>query len=146
MSVVQRAATVRWEGSLTGGRGALRRPSAGAGSEALSWDGRVGPAIGPTSPEELIAAAHAGCYSMSLSNVLAEAGWRAERIDVTAACGLERETLRISFVDLTVEAAVPGLDAPAFRDLASAAESACPVSNALRGNVEIRLRAQLAAG
>jgi osmotically inducible protein OsmC len=144
---IERHAHVVWEGGLADGAGRL------TGGErdgmALTWDGRTSPGApagqAATSPEELIAAAHAGCYSMSLANVLGQAGRTADRLDVQARCTAERSEagLRIAAITLEVRGAVPGLDAAEFGRLAGEAERQCPVSNSLRGNVDIRVDAQL---
>ena len=143
---IERDAHVVWEGGLTDGAGRLTDGDGNDGT-ALSWDGRAGasPQAGVTSPEELIAAAHAGCYSMSLANVLGQAGRTAERLDVQARCiaGLTDAGLRIKAITLEVRGAVPGLDTAEFARLAEEAERQCPVSHTLRGNVAIRVDAQL---
>jgi osmotically inducible protein OsmC len=98
-----------------------------------------------TNPEELIAAAHAGCYSMALSNVLAEAGHDPESVDTTADVTLEMVDgdPTITGIHLTTTASVPGLDADAFQEHAEAAKNGCPVSKALAGT-DITLDATLA--
>jgi osmotically inducible protein OsmC len=141
-------ARVTWQGTLSDGEGRITDGGAPDGS-AMSWAARVKaeaqPASASTSPEELIAAAHAGCYSMSLAHVLEGAGHRAEHLDVQARCtaGLADGGLAIQSIVLTVRGSVPGLDPGEFGRLADEAERQCPVSNSLRGNVEIRLDALL---
>ena len=98
---------------------------------------------GKTSPEELIAAAHASCYAMALSNALGEQGNDPEELKVTATCVLDMGSLKITTVVLDVSGRVPGLDEEGFRSAAEQAEQVCPVSNALRGNVDIQLNASL---
>ena len=142
---VERTARARWRGDLLSGEGTLRRDSGGT-EEPVSWKGRTSErAGGTTSPEELIAAAHAGCFSMSLSNVLAEAGRVAEEIEVIATCrmGDASGAPRIGALELDVRAAVPGLDQPGLEAAAARAEAACPVSNALAAAVTVRLTATL---
>lgn len=111
----------------------------------MTWAARTEQPGGKTSPEELIAAAHAGCYAMALSLTLAEAGNHPERLQVTANCTLEEVAgkPRITQVNLEVRGKVPGLEAPAFERAARQAEQLCPVSNALRNNVAIQLHAHL---
>ena len=144
---IERGGRVTWEGGLEDGAGRLD----GDGAQ-LTWAGRTAPASpgdpGTTSPEELIAAAHAGCYSMSLANVLGQAGARPDRLDVQARCtaGLGETGLGIQAIDLEVRGVVPGVDAQEFERLAGEAERQCPVSNTLRGNVEIRVDAKLVDG
>lgn len=101
-----------------------------------------------TSPEQLVAAAHAGCYSMSLANVLERAGVAVEQLDVQAHCnaGVGGYGLRIEPIDLGVVGVVPGVDADEFTRLAGEAERQCPVSNRLHGNVQIRVDATLRDG
>ena len=144
---IERDAHVVWEGGLADGAGRLTGGDGGDGDTALTWEGRTGapPQAGVTSPEELIAAAHAGCYSMSLANVLGQAGKTADRLDVQARCtaGMTDAGLRIQAITLEVRGAVPGLDLAEFARLADEAERQCPVSHSLRGNVDIRVDARL---
>ena len=101
---------------------------------------------GTTSPEELIAAAHAACYSMALAAALSRNETPPERLEVSAEVSLDRVEggLKITSVELSVRGTVAGVDGAAFQELARTAEQSCPVSNALRGGVEIRLQAELA--
>ncbi len=141
---IEREARASWQGGLEDGAG--RVATSADGQRELSWDGRAGaPGANGTSPEELIAAAHAGCYSMSLANVLGQAGSKPERLDVQARCTakLTDAGLGIEAIDLTVRGVVPGLEEEEFRRLADEAERQCPVSNSLRGNVDIRVDARL---
>lgn len=101
-----------------------------------------------TSPEELIAAAHAACFSMALSNVLAGGGHDPQRIEVDAACRfepVESGGYGITSMDLDVRVQAAGLEQTEFEAAISEAEAGCPVSNALRGNVEVDVRAELVA-
>lgn len=140
---IARRARITWTGGLEDGEGRVEGDGA-----TMSWDERLAPAgsgAPATSPEELIAAAHAGCYSMSLANVLGQAGTRAERLDVqahiTAAIG---ETgLGLQAIVLQVRGVVPGVAADEFLRMADEAERQCPISNTMRGNVEIRVEAEL---
>ncbi len=143
MANVERRAHVTWEGDLAGGNGTLSEDSGVLSDAPVTWSSRVQSPQGKTSPEELIASAHATCYAMSLSNVLAENDTPPERLEVDAVCVLDDEELRITAVDLDVRGSVPGIDNARFEEAARQAEQACPVSNALRGNVDIRPQARL---
>lgn len=146
MAKAERQAEVVWEGSLIQGKGTIVRVGSGAiGQLPITWASRTERSDGKTSPEELIAAAHAACYAMALSHTLAQAGTPAQQLDVTATCAFEQVGggFKITTMDLNVRGKVPGLDAAAFEQVAQQAEQGCPVSNALRNNVQIRLNAQL---
>ncbi len=145
MATAERRADVVWRGDLQSGSGSLDLASSGALTGAnISFPSRTESPGGNTSPEELVAGAHAGCYAMALSNVLAEGGNTAEELDVSATCTLDMGSLKITTVVLDVRGRVPGLDEEGFRSATEEAEQACPVSNALRGNVDIQLNATLA--
>ena len=144
MANVERKAHVVWEGDLAGGNGTLTEEDSGALSEApVTFASRIQAPEGKTSPEELIASAHATCYAMALSNTLAEQGSPPERLTVDAVCTLDDEQLKITTVDLNVRGQVPGLDNEGFQSAAQEADQICPVTNALRGNVEVRVNAAL---
>ena len=146
MPNAERRAQVTWEGNLIKGHGTIVSTSSGALQNLpITWASRVEQPDGKTSPEELIAAAHAECYAMGLANGLANSGTPATKLDVSAVCTLELSAngLKIQSMDLTVNGNVPGLDAAAFQQAAQVAEQNCPVSNALRNNLEIRVHAQL---
>lgn len=146
MALAERRAEVTWTGDLVKGSGQLSLQSSGMAREVpVTWASRTEAPDGKTSPEELLAAAHASCYAMALSAALGRRGSPPERLDVTAVASLERADsgIRVSAVDLTVRGRVPGLDEPTFQEVARAAEQACPISNAIRNNVEIRLNASL---
>jgi osmotically inducible protein OsmC len=136
-------ATAVWEGTLKGGKGAFRAAS-GAFGGAYTFLTRFEGTKGAT-PEELIAAAHASCFSMALSADLERAGTIATRIETEAACTIEivERAPKITTIVLTVRGAVPGLDAAAFLKAAESAKENCPVSKALRGNVTFTLDARL---
>ena len=108
----------------------------------VSWPSRSEEPGGQTSPEELIAAAHASCFSMALSSTLAKQGTPPERLEVTATVTLVPGT-GITASALTVAGTVPGIDADGFRAAAEAAKDGCPVSGALKGNVELSVQATL---
>ncbi|GAC1651135.1 MAG: OsmC family protein [Ktedonobacteraceae bacterium] len=146
MPNAERRAQVTWEGSLTQGHGTIVSTSSGALKDLpVTWASRTERPDGKTSPEELIAAAHAECYAMGLANGLAQGGTPATKLDVSAVCTLELSAsgLKIQSMDLTVNGSVPGLDAEAFEKAAQVAEQNCPVSNALRNNLVIRVQAHL---
>jgi osmotically inducible protein OsmC len=113
----------------------------------VSWASRVEAPDGKTSPEELLAAAHAECYAMVLSNLVGKQGKTAERLEVTAVCTVERQSggLKITTMKLNARGRVPGMDEDTFARLAEDGERSCPVSNAIRGNVQISVTAELEA-
>ncbi len=141
---IHRRASGSWTGDLTGGSGTLSSQSRAFTDLPFSFGTRFGEVAG-TNPEELIAAAHAGCYSMALSAYLGSQSITPLRIDTKALCVLEPIDggFKIAKMKLTVTGQVPGIDGARFAELAKQAERTCPVSNALRGNVEIELEASL---
>lgn len=146
MATADRSATVTWQGDLMKGSGTFDLDSSHVlRGQEVTFASRSGEPEGHTSPEELIAAAHATCYAMALSNTLAQQGNAAERLEVSATSSLDLQALKISAVQLTVQGTVPGLDQGGFQQAAEKAEQSCPVSNALRGNVEISVNATLSS-
>jgi osmotically inducible protein OsmC len=141
----ERRAEVTWNGDLMSGSGTIDRVGSGAfGPLDVSWPARAEESSGGrTSPEELIAAAHASCYSMALSHGLAQAGTAPERLQTSATVTFVPGT-GITKIALVVRATVPGIEDAAFREAAEAAKAGCPVSKALAGVPEIELDAQLA--
>ena len=139
-----RTADARWEGNLPDGKGTMRF-GGGAFEGQYSFSSRFEDGAG-TNPEELIAAAHAGCFSMALSNGLAKAGHTPTRVDTTASVHLEKVEggFGITRIDLRTEAEVPGIDEATFKEQAQTAKANCPVSKALAA-VEITLDASLVA-
>lgn len=137
-----RNASATWEGGLQGGRGRFSGES-GLGA-SYSFGSRFGEA-GGSNPEELLAAAEAACYSMALSAALERAGTPATRVETDAACTIEKvgDGFRITTMRLTVRASVPGVAQDAFQKAAEETKTGCPVSGALRGNVQLELDAQL---
>jgi osmotically inducible protein OsmC len=113
---------------------------------AVTWAARTESPEGKTSPEELIASAHASCFAMALALVLGENETPPQQVAVSAACTLDEVegAPRITTVELTVRAQVPGLDAVGLERTVAQAADLCPVSNALRGNVKVDLRSELA--
>ena len=146
MAKAERRAEAAWEGNLIQGSGKIVSVGSGAlGELPITWAARTERSDGKTSPEELIAAAHAACYAMAFSHTLAQAGTPAERLLVNAVCTFEQvgAGFKITTMDLDVRGKVPGLDEAGFEKAAQQAEQGCPVSNALRNNVQIRLKAHL---
>jgi lipoyl-dependent peroxiredoxin len=141
----ERQAEVRWQGSLLEGSGRIVSTTSGAiGEQAVSWPNRAEDNPDATSPEELIAAAHAACFSMALSNGLAKDGHAPEELRTSATVTFQPGE-GITRVALTVEGVVPGLDGEAFQAAAQVAKENCPVSKALAAVPEITLEARLAA-
>ena len=140
----KRQAEVTWEGSLLEGSGKIESSSSGALSDLdVTWASRSEEDDGGrTSPEEKLAAAHASCYSMALSHGLAQVGNAPEKLAVKATSTFVPGT-GITEMHLDVTGKVPGLDEQAFQEAAQAAAENCPVSQALKGNVEIVLDARL---
>jgi osmotically inducible protein OsmC len=139
----ERRAEVTWSGDLMSGAGTIENVGSGAfGPLGVSWPARTEQPNGKTSPEELIAAAHASCFSMALSGGLAKAGTPPERLAVSATLTFVPGT-GITKAALEVEGSVPGLDEARFREAAEDAKENCPVSQALKGNVELSVNARL---
>ena len=145
MAVAERRAEVVWEGDLASGGGKFTVGSGTMGEMPVTWGSRT-ERPDKTSPEELIAAAHGSCFAMALSNVLDEGGTPPERLEISAVCKFDVDSVEVSSVDLDIRGRVPGLDAEGFRNAVEQANEGCPVSNALRGNVDIRLNASLDEG
>lgn len=131
-----------WEGSLFEGGGTASLDTGAAGPFEINWKARAEEHGGVTSPEELIAAAHASCYSMALSNGLAKAGHPPASLDVEATATFVAGT-GITGMVLKVRGDVPGMSADDFQAAAETAKEGCPVSKALKGNVPISLEATL---
>lgn len=142
----ERRAEVTWNGSLFEGSGRVSLTSSGVMTDQdVTWASRTERSDGKTSPEELIAGAHAACFSMALSNMLAQDGSPPEQLDVNATATFDKTDagMRITTMRLEVRGRVPGMDAATFEDKANAAKDGCPVSNALKGNVDISVDATL---
>jgi lipoyl-dependent peroxiredoxin len=140
-----RSADATWNGGLREGNGSMRMAS-GAYEGQYSFSSRFEEGTG-TNPEELIAAAHAGCFSMALSGALERAGYPPERVSTTARVHLDRgeSGFRITRIHLETEAVVPGIDEATFQDEAEKAKKGCPVSQALGAVEQITLDARLAS-
>lgn len=129
-----RAGHAVWNGSLTDGSGRLTAESGVLEDTAYSFATRFGDTVG-TNPEELLAAAHAACYSMALANAMTKAGQAPESVETSAQVRLEKTDggFEITTIHLATTATAPGFDADRFRELAEATKSTCPVSKALAG-------------
>ena len=144
MATAERRANVVWKGNLFEGSGTFDLASSEAVSDLpVTWASRTERPDGKTSPEELIAAAHASCFAMAFSNTLAEQGNEPEELNISAVCTFDADQLKVTTMVLDVSGRVPGLDAEGFQNAADQAEQVCPVSNALRGNVDIQVNASL---
>jgi len=140
-----RTAQVTWHGSLMEGDGTITSTTSGAiGEQPVSWASRAEDANGKTSPEDLIAAAHAACFAMALSHGLAQAGTPPDELNTSATVTFQPGE-GITKIALTVEGRVPGIDESAFLEAAEGAKANCPVSKALAGVPDISLDAQLAS-
>ncbi|MBA2702070.1 MAG: OsmC family peroxiredoxin [Chloroflexi bacterium] len=147
MSAV-RHAEVTWNGDLTAGRGTVTASSSSAFTDLpVSWAARTEAPEGQTSPEELVAAAHAACFAMAFSGALGRAGTPPQRLDVSADVTFDKLDAgwRVVSSALTVRGAVPGISAEEFAAAAEAAKDGCPISQALKGNVELSVDAALEA-
>ena len=141
-----RQATATWTGDLTNGSGEVDAESSGAfGGLPVTWASRTGMADGRTSPEELLAAAHATCFSMAFSGDLAKAGFVPESVTVVAEVTADRVDGKWTVVasKLTVHGRAEGIDQDRFRELAEGAKNGCPISRALQGNVNLMVEATL---
>jgi lipoyl-dependent peroxiredoxin len=145
---IERRAHATWEGDLRSGNGSFDLTSSNAISgQRVTFASRFEPeAGGKTSPEELIAAAEATCFSMALANALAQEGHAPTKLETDAVCTLDQTDagFRITTMQLTVRGEVDGIDEEEFKAAAQQAKEGCPVSNALSG-VEISLDASLAS-
>jgi osmotically inducible protein OsmC len=147
MATVRKTAEAVWSGGFVDGIGTVERASR-RGAEPIGWRDRI--AEGPTgaSPEELLAAAHAGSFAMALARVLAEGGTPPQRLVVSAACVLEVDArlhaARIEAVELAVSVQAPGLEQDALEAALARAQAECQVSAALRGDVRVVTDAALA--
>jgi lipoyl-dependent peroxiredoxin len=140
-------ANATWSGNLTEGKGRVSMKSGVLTDAAVSWGARTSrDGLTTTSPEELIAAAHAACFCMALSNGLNQKGHPPQQLDVTATCTFEVDQgASIKSMKLDVVGNVPGMQQADFQEAAQGAKDGCPVSKALRGNVELSVTARLAS-
>ena len=144
----ERRANVTWIGDLATGQGTVRLASGAAPVLPVTWASRTERSDGKTSPEELIAGAHAACFSMAFSHELAQAGTPPTRLDVSATVTFAEADggWKVASSALTVRGVVPGIDQAGFAQRAEAAKDGCPVSGALKGNVELSVDAVLEQG
>jgi lipoyl-dependent peroxiredoxin len=144
MPIAERNATAGWDGDLAHGNGTVTGASGGLPDLTVTWASRTERSDGKTSPEELIAAAHAACYSMALAHGLTEAGNPPEHLDVSAKVTLDERdgAPTVTSSELTVSGQVPGIDQAAFEQAAQDAGKGCPVSRALAA-LEITVNATL---
>jgi osmotically inducible protein OsmC len=142
---IERRAHTTWDGDLREGTGRFDVGSGALTGQEVTYTSRFEEPGGKTSPEELIAAAHATCVSMFLAGVLTKAGHTPTRLETDAVCTLEQTDTgpRITSMQLSVRGEVEGLDEDAFREAAQEAKEGCPVSNALSDSIEISLEASL---
>ncbi|MBM4407277.1 MAG: OsmC family peroxiredoxin [Chloroflexi bacterium] len=140
-----RRADATWNGSLAEGNGVVSASTSGAfTSLPVTWRARTEASEGRTSPEELVAAAHAACFSMALSGSLGRNGTPPEQLDVSATVTFDKvDKWTVVSSALAVRGRVPGLDADRFRELAESAKDDCPISRALKGNVALSVEATL---
>ncbi|MBN1247030.1 MAG: OsmC family protein [Anaerolineae bacterium] len=141
MAQIKRSAQARWEGSLRAGMGQINSESGAIKKQPYSFSTRFEDEPG-TNPEELLAAAHAACFSMAFSLTLTEKGHKPEAIETHATCILASQPeggFKITEMHLSVQGVVPGIDAATFREIAEEADKGCPVSNLLRPGLKIKL-------
>jgi lipoyl-dependent peroxiredoxin len=143
---VERTANAVWEGDLMGGSGTVSTESGVIQNATVKWSSRADQADENTSPEELIAAAHATCVSMALAHGLAESGSPPQRLETQATATFEQvgDAFRMTTMRLTIRGQVDGVDQETFRQAAEGAKENCPVSQALKDNVDISVDAALA--
>ena len=141
-----RRATATWSGDLPSGHGTVTAATTGIfRDQKTTWASRTGEPEGVTSPEELLAAAHASCFSMACSNILAKAGTPPTRLDVEVSVSADKleAGFTVTNADITVRGVVPGATQESFAAAADEAKDGCPISRALKGNVAITVRATL---
>jgi len=143
--MISRASAV-WEGDGLSGKGTVTGATGAFRSLPVSWKARAESSGGMTSPEEMLASAHAACYAMALSFGLSGAKTPPTKLEVSCAVTFEKAGagFKVTRSELEVRGTVPGSDAAAFEKAAAAAKDGCPVSQAFKGNVEISLKATLA--
>lgn len=135
-------ATTVWEGDLARGRGTTSVGSGALPEIEVTWPARTERVAGTTSPEELLAAAHTSCFCMALSHELAQAGNAPERLEASATVAfVPGEDVKSS--RFVVRGRVPGIDQAAFEEAAGGAGENCPISQALKGNIDITVEATL---
>jgi osmotically inducible protein OsmC len=147
MADAPRRADAVWTGSLGQGSGEVSLVTSGAaGPLPVTWASRTTRSNGKTSPEELVAAAHASCYCMALSAILGDAGTPPDKLETSVTVTFQEVEggWKTGTSHITVKGTVPGIDEAAFRKAADEARDGCPISGALKGNVELSVEATLA--
>jgi osmotically inducible protein OsmC len=145
-AAMESRATATWEGDLINGHGTTSATSGTFKDANLSWKARTEGAAAHTTPEELLAASHASCFSMAFSHALAQAGTTATKLETTCVVTFGPKSgggFEVKSSKLTVRGKVAGLDAARFRELAEGAKSGCPISGIMKNNVEMSVDAQL---
>jgi lipoyl-dependent peroxiredoxin len=134
-----------WEGDLPHGKGRVKGTSGGLAETSVSWAARTGSVPGLTSPEELLAAAHAACYTMALSGGLGRLGKPPTELGAIATATFDKvgEAWKVTTMELTVVGKVPGLTPAEFEAAAKAASEGCPISGVMKGNVAVSVTARL---
>jgi len=143
-----REARAVWNGDLMSGSGTVGAASSGKFTDLpVSWSARTEAPGGKTSPEELLAAAHASCFAMALSGALAKAGTPPKRLEVSSKVTFDKvgDSWTVVSSELDVKGQVPGADAAKFKQAAEGAKDNCPVSRALKGNVKLSVNATLSS-
>jgi osmotically inducible protein OsmC len=142
---VERTANAEWQGDLMSGSGTVSTETGAVRDATIKWSSRAEQADENTSPEELIAAAHASCVLMALANGLAKAGTPARQLESEATAAFDKvgDGFRMTTMRINIRGQVEGLDEDGFRQAAAEAKENCPVSQALKGNVEVSLDASL---
>ncbi len=146
MSDASRRAEAVWQGTLARGSGEVTLATSGAaGPLPVTWASRTERSNGKTSPEELVAAAHASCFNMALSGILGDRGTPPDKLETSATVTFTEVEggWKVGSSSITVKGSVPGIDEDAFRQAAEAAKDGCPISGALKGNVDLSVEATL---
>ncbi|MCI4340655.1 MAG: OsmC family peroxiredoxin [Thermoplasmata archaeon] len=142
----KRTAVAHWEHDLLHGSGRVKGMSGALPEMPVSWAARTEAPGGKTSPEELLAAAHASCFSMAFSGALGRLQKPPESLEVTATATFDKvgDAWTVTTMELDVVGKVPGIELAQFQETAKAAGANCPISRALKGNVDVRVNARLA--
>nr|WP_293836380.1 OsmC family protein [uncultured Arsenicibacter sp.] len=144
--MLKRRASATWEGNFQEGKGTVSATSGVLNSTPFSFKTRLVSEDGTagTNPEELLAAAHAGCFTMAVSVALGQAGFTADKLETKAVLTLDTDKLEVTAVELNLTGTVPGIDEAKFQELASGAKQNCIISKALSPGIDITLNATLA--
>ena len=140
-----RSASATWRGDLPSGEGTVSAESGFVSDAPTSWKARTEDATGKTSPEELLAAAHASCFSMAFSNELSKVGFVPDRVEVTVEVTADKREMGWTVLSsqITARGWVPNVDEETFQAMAQKAKDGCPISRAIGGNVEVSVNATL---